>query len=174
MTSTPLPAIRLATKADLPAINSIYNHYVLHSTCTYQMEPETMEGRRAWLSNRRPQHPVFVAERAGELLGWGALSPYSLRGGWRFTVEDSIYLADSARRQGVGRLLLGHLLAVAAKNGFHSVVARISAEQVASVGLHAALGFVEVGRMCEVGRKFDQWLDVVYMQKRVGGGEANL
>ena len=160
-----VPLIRAARLPDVPAILEIYNHYVRHSTCTYQLEEETLAQRKAWLKNRKPEHAVLVAELDRAVAGWAALSPYSLRGGWRPTVEDAVYLREDVRRRGIGRLLLGELLATARRNGFHSVVARISSEQEASLRLHAALGFAEVGRMREVGWKFGQWLDVVHWQK---------
>ncbi len=165
MSSPAVPLIRPARLPDVPAILAIYNHYVRESTCTYQLEEETLAQRKSWLKNRKPEHAVLVAELGGVVAGWAALSPYSLRGAWRPTVEDAVYLRPDARRRGVGRVLLGELLAVAEKNGFRSVVARISAEQAGSLALHAALGFGEVGRMREVGWKFGQWLDVVYLQK---------
>lgn len=160
-----VPLIRPARLLDVPAISAIYNHYVRESTCTYQLEEETLAQRKAWLKNRKPEHAVLVAELDGVVAGWAALSPYSLRGAWRPTVENAIYLRTDVRRRGIGRALLRELLAVAERSGFHSVVARISAEQEGSLALHAALGFAEVGRMREVGWKFAQWLDVVYLQK---------
>src|SRR5512146_1314220 len=85
--------IRLAIAADLPAVNAIYNHYVLKSTCTYQDEPTTESERIAWFDSHGPQHPVTVAvDDGGQIVGWGSLSPFRRRSAYRFTVEDSVYV----------------------------------------------------------------------------------
>jgi len=157
--------IRPAKVADLPAINEIFNYYVRTSTCIYQLTEEPLNARKLWLKNRSERHPVFVVECDGAVLGWGALSQYSSRGGWRFTAEDSIYLAPDACGQIIGVTLMNYLLDFARKNGFRAIIARISADQSASVALHAKVGFIEVGRLRNVGNKFNQWLDVVYMEK---------
>src|SRR5580658_8827020 len=95
--------IRLATESDLVAINDIYNHYVLHSTCTYQEEPEPLEGRRRWLNHHGDKHPVIVAAAAdGKVVGWGSLSAYNERSAYRRTVENSIYVHRQYHRRGIG------------------------------------------------------------------------
>jgi phosphinothricin acetyltransferase len=164
------PLIRLATEADLPAINAIFNHYVLHSTCIWVSEPETLEGRRAWFAAHDEDHPATVAEEGGEVVGWASLSPYNSRCGWRHTVEDSIYLRHDRLGRGIGSRLLDDLLGRAARRGVHAVIAAICADQPASIRLHARHGFVECGRLREVGFKFGRWLDAVYLQKLLGGG----
>jgi phosphinothricin acetyltransferase len=156
--------IRLAGEADLSAINAIYNHYVEHSTCTYQITPETAEARLAWFRAHDAQHPITVAERAGEIVGWGSLNVYHPREAYARTVENSIYVDAKAQRQGVGRALLSDLIGRARALAHHTILAGISAEQTGSIALHAALGFVEVGRFRELGWKHGQWLDVVYYQ----------
>lgn len=161
------PTIRDAASADLPAINDIYNHYVRHSTCTYQLQAETMADRQAWFERHGPGHPVIVAQAGGEILGWGCLSPLHSREAYRFTVENSVYARADSHRQGIGQMLLAELIGRARQAGHHSIIAIISADQDASIALHAKLGFVEVGRFREVGFKFDRWLDVVYMQLRL-------
>jgi phosphinothricin acetyltransferase len=157
--------IRLATEADLTAINRIYNHYVLTSTCTYQTEPETPEGRAAWFGAHGPTHPITVAEQAGQVVGWGSLSRYHPRAAWGRTVEDSVYVDAHHQRQGIGRALLADLVRRGAAVGHHAIIAGIDAEQAGSVALHAAEGFVTVGHLREVGFKFGRWLDVMYMQR---------
>lgn len=157
--------IRPATPADLDAINRIYNHYVLCSTCTYQTEPETAEARSAWFAGHGPAHPITVAERAGRVIGWGSLSRYHVRAAYGRTVEDSVYVDADHQRQGVGRALLADLVARAMALGHHAIIAGIDAEQPGSVALHASFGFVHVGRLREVGFKFGRWLDVLYMQR---------
>jgi phosphinothricin acetyltransferase len=156
--------IRNATAADLGAINAIYNHYVEHSTCTYQDVRDTMEDRRQWFAHHGDAHPVIVAELAGEVVGWGALSKFRERSAYGLTVEDSVYVRHDMHRRGIGRALLEELIRRARSAGHHCIVAGISAEQTASIALHAKYGFVEVARLREVGFKFNQWLDVVYME----------
>jgi phosphinothricin acetyltransferase len=158
--------IRLATADDLCAINDIYNHYVVHSTCTYQTEPETLDARRAWFAAHGPLHPVTVAtDDAGRVLGWGSLSPFHKRAAYGRTVENSVYIDRREHRRGLGRALLIDLITRAAALGHHTILALIDAEQAPSVALHAALGFERVAYLKEVGHKFDRWLHVIYMQK---------
>ena len=156
--------IRAATKADLPAINDIYNHYVLHSTATYQEEPESLDGRQAWFDRHGPAHPVTVAELDGVVVGWASLSPFHPRSAYRRTVENSVYLHPAHHRRGIGRALMLDLIARSKAAGHHTMIAGIDAEQSASLALHAALGFAHVARLNQVGYKFGRWLDVVYMQ----------
>ncbi len=162
-------AIRPATAADLDAINAIYNHYVHSSTCTYQTEPETAEDRRAWFDRHGPKHPVVVAETAGEVLGWGSLSPFHARAAYGQTVEDSVYVRQDAWRRGIGGVLLKDLIERAGRLGHHTILALIDAAQAASTALHARQGFVPVAHLREVGFKFGDWLDVIYMQRMLTG-----
>jgi phosphinothricin acetyltransferase len=163
----PEMTIRLAREADLGAINAIYNHFVLHSTCTYQEEPSTAAERAAWFAAHGPEHPVTVAEADGEVIGWGSLSRFHPRSAYRRTVENSVYVRHDLHRRGIGRALLVDLIARAAAIGHHTIIAGIDAEQQPSVALHRALGFEEVGHLKEVGHKFGRWLDVIYMQRTV-------
>ena len=156
--------IRQAAAADLEAVNAIYNYFVLHSTCTYQMEPETAADRRAWFDRHGPQHPVLVAERAGEVLGWGSLSPFHARAGYRHTAENSVYVRHDAHRRGIGSALLKELILRARQIGHHTIIGGIDGEQAASIALHAKYGFVQVAHLREAGFKFGRWLDVIYMQ----------
>jgi len=159
--------LRPMTRDDLGAVNAIYNHYVLHSTCTYQLEPETDAARAAWFDDHGGVHPLLVAERDGAVVGWGSLSRFNARGGYARSVENSVYVAHDARRQGIGGLLLRELIVLAGTHGHHLIIAGIDAEQAASVALHARFGFTHAGRLGEAGYKFGRWLDVVYMQLRV-------
>jgi phosphinothricin acetyltransferase len=156
--------LRPATLADCPAINDIYNHYVLHDTCTYQTEVDTLSEREAWLGRHGESHPVLVAERAGEVLAWGSLSPFHPRIGYRFSVEDSIYVRANEQRQGLGRALLSELIAAASRHGYHTVIALISAEKSGSIALHEQFGFTRAALLREAGYKFETWLDVAYLQ----------
>jgi phosphinothricin acetyltransferase len=158
--------IRPATHADLPAILDIYNWAILNTTATNDYEPHTLEQRAAWFdSHQRDGFPVFVAEDdAGRMVGWSSLSRYKERIGYRFTAEDSIYLAPEAQGRGLGKLLIPPLIDSARAMGLHAIVAGIDSENVASLKLHARFGFVEVAHFREVGFKFGQWLDVVYLE----------
>jgi L-amino acid N-acyltransferase YncA len=159
------PIIRLATESDLPAINEIYNYYILRSTCTYQLEPEPLEGRRAWFAAHRPErYPVIVAESGGEIVGWGSLSKFRDRAAYDPTVEASVYIRHDRHRQGLGEALLKDLIRRARELGYHSLIGGASADQTASIALQEKLGFERVGIFKEVGFKFGRRLDVIFMQ----------
>jgi phosphinothricin acetyltransferase len=149
-------------------VNDIYNHYVRHSTCTYQEDPEPMASRLEWFARHGAAHPVTVVEAGGQIVGWGALSAYHARSAYRFTVENSVYVAPGFHRRGIGSAILGDLVGRAHTLGHHAIIASIDADQAASIGLHARFGFVEVGHLQEVGFKFGRWLGVVYMELRLG------
>ena len=161
--------IRPATPADLPGILEIYNDAVLHTTATYDYEPRTLEHRAAWFEERtREGYPVFVAvEGSGRVAGWSALNPFHARFGYRFTAENSVYVAADRRGQGVGKLLLPPLIEGARVKQLHAIIAAIDAANEASLRLHAAFGFEKVGHFKETGFKFGRWLDVVYLERRV-------
>ena len=156
--------IRLATDADLPIINDIYNHYVLHSTCTYQMEPERTEDRLKWFAAHGPKHPVTVIEVDGKVLGWGSLSKFHQRAAYDNTVENSLYVHHQHLRQKMGSALLADQIRRAREIGHRTIIAGIDADQVGSVGLHERFGFERVAHLKQVGFKFGRWLDVIYMQ----------
>jgi phosphinothricin acetyltransferase len=159
--------IRLARGGDLAPINDIYNYFVLHSTCTYQEEPESLESRRTWFDRHGPKHPITVAELDGRVVGWGALSPFHVRSAYRFTVENSVYVDHQHHRSGIGDSVLADLIVRARALNHRTIVAGIDASQEASIAIHAKHGFAKMGHLVEVGRKFDRWLDVVYMQLMV-------
>ena len=158
------PIIRAATAADLFSINDIYNHFVLHSTCTYQEEQETIDAREKWFRHHGEKHPIVVAEMAGDVVGWGSLSVYRARSAYRQTVEDSVYVRHKHHGCGIGSLILAELISRARALGHHAIIAGIDAEQNASVALHAKFGFERTGCLRQVGFKFGRWLDVIYME----------
>jgi len=158
------PILRPARVADLKAINDIYNYYVDHSTCTYQETHETLADRHRWFEHHTELHPVIVAGAGTAVLGWGSLSPYHSRCAYRRTVENSIYVHPGHQRRGIGSLLLQNLIERARQVGHHAIIAGIDAEQTASVALHAKFGFEPVGRLKQVGFKFNRWLDVIYLE----------
>jgi phosphinothricin acetyltransferase len=157
--------MRLAVETDLPAINEIYNYYVANCTCTWQVEPWVPAKRAAWFLEHDERHPVTVAEVDGRIVGWGALSGFRDPHGYRYTVENSVYVSPEAHGRGIGGAILEDLVRRARELGHRCIVAVISADQAASLSLHAKFGFVEMGRLREVGNKFDQWLDVVFLER---------
>lgn len=162
--------IRPATADDLPAILNIYNHAVLHSTATADYEPHTLAMRAQWFAERASAgFPIFVATDTDVqpqiVVGWSAYGPYHNRVGYRFTVENSVYVAPDQRGKGVGKALLAPLVEHAQAHGFHAMIASIDGDNEISMRLHAAFGFEHVARLKQTVYKFDKWLDVVYMQK---------
>ena len=156
--------IRPALRHHGVAINEIYNHYVRCDTCTYQTEPDTLAERHAWFERHGGAHPVLVAEARGELLAWGALSAFHPRAGYRFSVEDSLYVRHDRQHRGLGKALLAELLGAARRHGHRSVIAVISADKPHSIALHQSFGFTIAGVLRQAGYKFDTWLDVAYLQ----------
>ncbi len=161
-------AVRLAEPHDTRAIAAIYNHYVEHSTATFDTEPKTAEERIVWLTEHGDEYPVVVAERDGAVAGWGSLSRWASRCAWRHTVEVSIYVDADARGSGVGSAIMTDLLRRAETLGHHALIGQIVVENEASIALSERHGFERVGLMREVGRKFDRWLDLVLMERIVG------
>lgn len=159
--------IRPATEADLSAILAIYNHAVLNTTASYDYEPSTLEKRAAWFEEHRAAGmPVVAAvDEAGAVAGWGSLSTFRERIGYQYTLEHSVYVSADFRRQGIGRTIVLHTLDLARQMGKHVVVGGVDAATEPSVALHRALGFEEVGRLRQVGYKFDHWLDVIFFQR---------
>ncbi len=156
--------VRDATEADVPSILAIYNHAILNSTATFDVEPQTIEEKIAWFRETRHPHCVIAAESEGEVVGWACLRPFRAKAAYRFTAEDSVYVRKDRLGQGIGALLMRRLVELAAGNGFHSVIAGIAGDNPASVRLHQRFGFQIVGVEREVGYKFERWVDVVWMQ----------
>jgi L-amino acid N-acyltransferase YncA len=156
---------RLAVMDDAEEIRAIYNREVLGSTVTFDLVPRTLEDQQQWLDEHSGAHPAIVAvDGSGAVCGFGSLSPYRPRPAYRTTVEDSVYVHPGHQGQGVGRALLSELVQMAAGHGFHAVIGRVVGGHEASIGLHRACGFEQIGVEREVGRKFGKWLDVVLMQ----------
>jgi phosphinothricin acetyltransferase len=156
---------RLARLDDAEAIRQIYNLEVSSSTVTFDLVPRTLDEQVTWLQARSGAHVVLVAEDDGDVVGFASLSPFRERPAYNSTVESSVYVRSDQRGKGVGALLLGELVDLAAQHGFHTAIARIVGGHDASIGLHQSVGFAEVGVEREVGRKFGTWLDVVVMQR---------
>ena len=159
--------VRLAVIDDAEAIRAIYNPEVLESTVTFDLVPRSLAAQQEWLREHDGAHPAVVAVHAGEVVGFGSLSPYRDRPAYSTTVEDSVYVHRGHQGIGVGRVLLADLVERATSHGFHAVMARIVGGHEASIALHRSCGFDVVGVEKEVGRKFGRWLDVVLMQRLV-------
>jgi L-amino acid N-acyltransferase len=161
--------IRDATPADMGALRDLYNATVLTTTTAWTETIQTLAQRRAWFrTQQRNDHPVLVAERDGSVVGFTAYGTFRGSGKWpgyRYTVEHTIHVERSNWGTGVGRALLEALIERAIGAGIHVMVGAIDSRNVASIRFHDRLGFTEVARMPEVGRKFDQWLDLVLMQR---------
>jgi phosphinothricin acetyltransferase len=159
--------LREATDADQQAILDIYNEAVLHSTATFDLEPRTWEGQQRWFQEHCPPYTAFVATVGDVVAGWGSLSPFRPKPGYRFTAEDSIYVHQDYHGRGIGAALLELLVEEARRGQFHTVMALIDGDNAVSVRLHERFGFQHVGTFREVGFKFGRWLDVVHMQRMV-------
>lgn len=167
--------IRAAAEADAGALAAIYGHHVLHGFGTFEEAPPSpaeMEQRRRSIV----QHglPYLVAEEAGRILGYAYAAPFRARAAYRYTVEDSVYIAPDAMGRGVGRAVLAGVLSACEAIGLRQVLAVIGDTQnAASIGLHLALGFEHAGVGKNVGFKHGRWVDIVWMQKALNGGAAD-
>jgi len=158
--------VRLAQRRDAEAIRDIYNVEVAESTVTFDLVARSLDEQVEWIDEHSGAHPAVVAtDEAGDVVGFGSLSPFKERPAYATTVEDSVYVRRDRRGEGVGRLLLEELLRLAVDHGFHSVMARIVGNHEASIALHVACAFEVIGTEREVGRKFGRWLDVVELQR---------
>jgi phosphinothricin acetyltransferase len=166
------PALREAREADLPAIAEIYGHHVLHGVASFEETPPDLEEmRRRYRAIAERGLPYLVAELAGSVAGYAYAGPYRPRPAYRYTVEDSVYLHPGRIGRGLGRLLLGELIARCEALGLRQMVAIIGGrETVASISLHARMGFREVGVLEGVGFKFGRWVETVLMQRPLGAG----
>ena len=170
-----MPTIRPSRDDDLPAIARIYGHHVLHGTGTFETTPPTeaeMAARRADVLGKGL--PWLVVEGDdGQVLGFAYGNWFKPRPAYRFSVEDSIYLAPEAAGQGLGRALLAELLATLERVGVRKVMAVIGdSANAGSIGVHRALGFEPVGTVKSCGWKFGRWLDIVLMEKTLGAGDT--
>jgi phosphinothricin acetyltransferase len=166
--------LRPGTGDDVAACARIYRDAVRNGTGTFELdEPDDAEMARRREAVLAQQLPWLVAERGGRVLGFAYASPFRPRRAYRFCVEDSIYLDPAARGQGTGRLLLAELIGRCEARGMRQMLAVIGdSANAASIALHRACGFADAGRFEAAGWKFDRWLDVVLMQRRLGVGAA--
>jgi L-amino acid N-acyltransferase YncA len=168
------PAIRPATLADLPAITRIYAHAVAQGTASFELTPpDEIEMARRMQALFARDMPYFVAELDGLVAGYAYAGLYRERPGYRFTLEDSIYIAPDRQRRGIGHALLATLIAVAEAKGFRQMIGVIGdSDNAGSIALHAAQGFQYIGTLPNTGFKFGRWLDTVLMQRPLGPGAA--
>jgi L-amino acid N-acyltransferase YncA len=168
--------IRDATEADVPEIQSIYAHHVLTGTGTFEEEPPSVE-EMSVRYNRVIDHGWhwLVAVDESGVLGFGYYTQFRDRTAYRYCVEDSIYVRENVRGQGVGKALVHALVDICTKAGIRQMIAVIGdSENVGSIGVHASLGFRQVGTLHKVGIKFGRWLDAVYMQRALGRGDLDI
>ena len=156
--------IRHIATGDLPALLEIYNHYVARTPVTFDIEPRTLEQRQAWFDSFAPtgRHQCFVAARGGQPIGWACSGRFKDRAAYDTSVETSIYLAPGEVGKGLGRRLYQTLFDALAKEDVHRAFGGITQPNEASVGLHLAMGFSQVGTYREVGRKFGRFWDVAW------------
>lgn len=166
--------LRSFTPADINACTDIYAHHVCHGTASFEeVAPDAAEMGDRFAALVAGGYPVLVADAGDHLAGYAYAGPHKTRSAYRYTVEDSIYIAPDFLRRGVGRLLLGALIAQCRDLGFHQMMAVIGdGANDASVGLHQALGFTMIGRARALGYKLGQWRDVVYMQRELADGRT--
>lgn len=165
---------REATERDLGRILEITNDAIEHTTANWSLEPTTIAERRAWFRSRRERgFPILVAENAaGRVVGFASYGEFRSRAGYRHTVEHSIYVEADTRGQGFGTALLEALLERAKQAGVHVMVAGIDAENAGSIRLHERFGFIKTGHLHQVGRKFDRWLDLVFMERMLSTADG--
>ncbi len=168
--------IRDATEADLPAMTAIYAHHVLHGTGTFEEEPPPQDDMAARFAKvRKARCAWLVAEDETGITGYAYFTPFRDRTAYRFTAENSVYVREGVRGQGVGKALVAEMLTRAEARGFRQMIAVIGdSENAGSIGLHASLGFRRAGVIHAVGLKFGRWLDVVFMQKTLGDGDRDV
>jgi phosphinothricin acetyltransferase len=158
--------IRDARASDLPRMTQILNELIADTTAVWTLSPTTLAARHSWFEERRARgFPVLVAEEDDRMLGFASFGDFRPWEGYAKTVEHSVYVDGPARRRGIGAALLAALIERGQVLGLHAMVGGIEASNGASLALHAALGFREVGRLPEVGRKFDRWLDLVLVER---------
>jgi len=157
--------IRDATIDDAPELLTIYNDIILNTTAVWHEEPHTIAMRQQWLADKATDRfPVFVAEEDNKIIGFSTIGAFRPWFGYRFTVENSVYVASASRGKGVAKLLLPPLIDASKKLGLHAIVAGIEASNEASIALHQKFGFVEVAHFKQVGFKFGRWLDLNFLE----------
>jgi phosphinothricin acetyltransferase len=156
--------IRKAELEDVDQITRIFNHAIEHSTANFHKEAKSADYMWRWLASRQKHHPVLVAETEDTILGWASLGVYDPRTAFNTTAEFSVYVDETAQGQGVGLQLADAAIQAAKDASLHTIIARVTADNEASLKLHEKAGFQKAGHLKQVGQKFDRWLDVCVMQ----------
>jgi len=157
--------IQTATEEDIPMLLAIYNDIIVNTTAVWHEEPHTLAMRQEWFTLKIEQgFPVFTATEGGKVLGFSTIGPFRPWFGYRFTVENSVYVASDSRGKGVAKLLMPPLINAAKELNLHAIVAGIEATNEASIALHEKFGFVEVAHFKEVGYKFNKWMDLKFLE----------
>jgi phosphinothricin acetyltransferase len=162
-------SIRPAVRGDLPRLTEIYNHYVVHTAVTFDIEPYTVERRETWFNQFRAngRHRLLVAEENGVVLGYSGTVPFRPKAAYETTVETTIYCAQPVIGKGIGSLLYRALFESVKNEDIHRIVAGYTLPNPASAALHERCGFKPVGIYTEVGRKFGQYWDVAWTERPV-------
>jgi L-amino acid N-acyltransferase YncA len=170
------PVIRDAREGDLEGVEAIYRPEVLEGTASFELEPpDCAELEARWRAIRAAGLPYVVAELDGRIAGYAYAALYRSRPGYRYTCEDSVYIARFARRRGLGQALLERVIAGASARGMRQMVAIIGdSAHLASIRLHEQVGFELVATLQNVGCKFGRWLDTVIMQRPLGEGATSI
>lgn len=157
--------IKTATEEDIPALLEIYNDIIINTTAVWHEEPHTLAMRKEWFALKKEQgFPVFTAVEDDKLIGFSTIGPFRPWFGYRYTVENSVYVASNSRGKGVAKLLMPPLIASAKQLALHVIVAGIEASNEASIALHQQFGFIEVAHFKEVGFKFNRWMDLKFLE----------
>lgn len=165
--------IRDSGAADLPRILAITNREILTGTALWTIVPATLASRGAWMAERQGAgYPVLVVVENGTVAGFGSYGAFRPHDGYLHTVEHSLYIDPAAARRGLGTAMLDALIRHAAAAGRHAMIGGIEAGNAASLALHQRLGFRAAGTLPQVGRKFDRWLDLVFMHRLLGPNPA--
>ena len=157
--------VRFAIETDLPEILEIYNEIILHTTAVYQYEPHTLQMRKEWFITKQHQgFPVFVADDNNTIAGFSTIGTFRQWQAYKYSVENSVYVASAHRGKGIGKLLLKPLIDSAIELEMHTIIAGIDATNDVSLRLHKNFGFEEVAKFKQVGYKFGKWLDLTFLQ----------
>jgi phosphinothricin acetyltransferase len=150
---------------DLPSIVRIYNQSIPERNATCDMEPARLEDRISWFHAHDTSYPLWVAEVEGQIAGWACISAYSDRLGYRYSVENSVYVEHSHRSRGLGTLMLAKTVEETSALGYHAIIARVFSHNPASVALHRRFGFEEMGCLREIASMDGIFRDVLFLVK---------
>lgn len=160
-------SIEIATKEDITDIVTIYNDAILHTTATFDTKTKTVEEMLQWFSHHSELYPVIVSREDDTVTGYCSLTQFKEKDAYKHTVELSVYIHPEHRRKGLARKLMEEIINIAKELGHHTIISCITSGNEVSEKLHEKLDFKKVGQINEAGKKFDEWLDIVYYQKMI-------